>query len=109
VAGVRDLFDLTGRVAVVTGAASGLGREIALGFADAGADLAVADVVPEPLAEVKAEVESRKRRALVRRVDVTQSADVRAFHSAVLAAFDRADVLVNAAGITARMPAEEFP
>jgi NAD(P)-dependent dehydrogenase (short-subunit alcohol dehydrogenase family) len=108
-AAVRDLFDLTGRVAVVTGAASGLGREIALGFADAGADLALADVVDGPLAEVKAEADTKKRRVLVRRVDVTQPADVQALHAAVQATFGRADVLVNAAGVTIRMPAEEFP
>ena len=106
---VRDLFDLTGRVAVVTGAASGLGREIALGFADAGADVALADVVPEHLTEVMAAVEAKKRRALARQVDVTQPEAVRAFHSAVLEALGRVDVLVNAAGITTRMPAEEFP
>jgi NAD(P)-dependent dehydrogenase (short-subunit alcohol dehydrogenase family) len=109
VAEVRDLFDLTGRVAVVTGAASGLGREIALGLAGAGADLGLADVSPEPLAEVRTLVESQKRRALARRVDVTRPEDVQSFHGAVLAAFGRADILVNAAGITARMPAEEFP
>lgn len=104
----HTLFDLTGRVAVVTGAASGLGREIALGFADAGADLALADVEEEPLAAVRGEAE-KTRRVLARRVDVTQPADVRAFHDAVMETFGRADVLVNAAGITARMPAEEFP
>ncbi len=105
---VHTLFDLTGRVAVVTGAASGLGREIARGFADAGADLALADVEEDPLAAVRGEVE-KTRRVLVRRVDVTQGADVRAFHGAVMEMFGRADVLVNAAGVTARMPAEEFP
>lgn len=106
---VQKLFDLGGRVAVITGAANGLGRAVALGFAQAGADLALADVVEEQLAEVKAAVEGKGRRALAMRVDVTKPADVQAFHDAVLATLGRADVLVNAAGITKRMPAEEFP
>jgi NAD(P)-dependent dehydrogenase (short-subunit alcohol dehydrogenase family) len=106
---VSHLFDLTGRVAVVIGAASGLGREIALGFADAGADLALADVADGPLGEVKAQADAKQRRVLARKVDVTEAADVQALHAAVLAAFGRVDVLVNAAGVTIRMPAEEFP
>ncbi|MBI2942135.1 MAG: SDR family oxidoreductase [Chloroflexi bacterium] len=104
----QKLFDLTDRVAVVTGAASGLGRAIALGFAEAGGDLALADVSAEPLAEVQAEVEAKGRRVIACRVDVTQPGDVRAFHEAVVALFGRADVLVNSAGITKRMPAEDF-
>jgi len=109
VADVHALFDLTGRVAVVTGAASGLGREIALGFAAAGADLALADVDAEPLERVKADAGARDRRAIARAIDVTRPGDVRAFHEAVLATYGRADVLVNAAGITMRKSAEEFP
>jgi NAD(P)-dependent dehydrogenase (short-subunit alcohol dehydrogenase family) len=108
-ADVRTLYDLAGRVAVVAGAGSGLGREIALGFADAGADLALADVVADSLGEIVASARDRGRRALARRVDVTRPDDVRAFHAAVMAEYGRADVLVNAAGITTRMPAEEFP
>jgi gluconate 5-dehydrogenase/2-deoxy-D-gluconate 3-dehydrogenase len=102
------LFDLSSRIAVVTGAASGLGRAIALGLAAAGADLAVADLNEEALAEVRSAAESTGRRVLAQRVDVTSAVDVRAFHLAVIEAFGRADVLVNAAGITKRMPAEEF-
>jgi len=103
------LHELTGRVAVITGAASGLGREIALGFADAGADLALADIAEDPLSEVVLRAREKGRRTLASRVDVTRLDDVREFHAAVLAEFGRADVLVNSAGITARMPAEEFP
>ncbi len=105
---VHSLFDLTGRVAAVTGAASGLGRAVALGFAQAGADLALADLAAEPLAEVAAQIEAAGRRALARKVDVTQTADVQAFHDAVVTTFGHMDILVNAAGITKRMPAENF-
>ena len=103
------LFDLSGRVAVVTGAASGLGRAIALGYADAGADLALADVNGDGLDEVRAEAEAGGRRVFTRALDVTRTADVRAFHDAVLATFGRVDVLVNSAGITHRVGAEDFP
>lgn len=108
-ADVASLFSLAGRVAVVTGAASGLGRAIALGFADAGADLALADISGEALAEVKQEIEAKGRAVVARRVDVTQRADVQALHDEVVTRFGHVEVLVNAAGITKRMPAEEFP
>ncbi|MHB1132809.1 MAG: SDR family NAD(P)-dependent oxidoreductase [Chloroflexota bacterium] len=105
---VFQQFSLAGRVAVVTGAAGGLGRATALGFADAGADLALCDVAVEALAEVRAEAERLGRRVLTRALDVTSRADVQACHDAVLAEFGRVDVLANAAGITKRGPAEEF-
>ena len=108
-ANVFKLFDLSGRVAVVTGAASGLGRAVALGFADAGADLALVDVSAESLAAVRADVEALGRKAIARTVDVTQRPQVQAFHDEVLATFGRVDVLANAAGITKRLPAEDFP
>lgn len=108
-ADVAGLFSLAGRVAVVTGAASGLGRAVALGFAEAGADIALADISAEALAEVQQEIEARGRAVLARRVDVTQTADVQALHDEVLARFGHVEVLVNAAGITKRMPAEDFP
>jgi NAD(P)-dependent dehydrogenase (short-subunit alcohol dehydrogenase family) len=102
------LFDLHGRVAVVTGAASGLGRAIALGLADAGADLALADVAGDALEEVRLRAEESGRRTVAQRVDVTRPDDVSAFHARTIETFGRVDILVNSAGITQRMPAEEF-
>jgi len=107
---VRALYSLEGRVAAVAGAAGGLGREIACAFAGAGADLAIADVVADPLEDIAATIRDRHhRRALVRRMDVTRPEDVRTFRDAVVGEFGRVDVLVNTAGITTRRPAEEFP
>jgi len=100
------LFDLSGRVAVVTGAASGLGRAIALGLADAGADLALADVADEALEDLR--VKANGRRVHARHVDVARAGDVQAFHAQTIEAFGRTDVLVNSAGITQRAPAEDF-
>ncbi|MHB1004803.1 MAG: SDR family NAD(P)-dependent oxidoreductase [Chloroflexota bacterium] len=106
---MRKLFDLTGRVAVVTGAASGLGQAVAIGFAKAGADVALADLDVEQLAVTKQAVEAQGRRALAKRVDVTKTAELQGLCDDVIAAFGHVDVLANAAGITKRAPSEEFP
>src|SRR6266851_7064850 len=104
-----NLFDLSGRVAAITGAASGLGRAIARGFADAGADLMLADINAEALETLQAELAPCGRRVISRGVDVTKSGDVEDFHRATLAEFGKSDILVNSAGITLRTAAEDFP
>jgi NAD(P)-dependent dehydrogenase (short-subunit alcohol dehydrogenase family) len=95
-------FDLTGRTAVVIGATSGIGKAIALGLADAGAD-----VVPtgrrENLAEEAArEVEARGRRSLSITADVSDTHSIQALADAVIEEFGKVDILVNAAGYTIR-------
>ncbi len=100
----QTLFDLTGRVAVVIGGTTGLGRAITLGLAEAGAN-----VVPSSrrLAEVEktaAEIEALGRRSLRVTCDVLNRASIQTLHDAVLAAFGKVDILVNAAGITLRSP-----
>jgi NAD(P)-dependent dehydrogenase (short-subunit alcohol dehydrogenase family) len=100
-------LDLKGRVAVVVGATSGIGKAIALGLADAGAD-----VVPTgrraKLAEVAArEVEARGRRSLAMAADVSDAASLQALADATIAAFGKVDILVNAAGRTIRRPTLE--
>ena len=98
------LFDLTHRTAVVIGATSGIGHAIALGLADAGAD-----VVPTgrraALATVAAlEVEARGRRSLATTADVSDAASLQALADDVIDTFGKVDILVNAAGRTARRP-----
>lgn len=102
-----DLLDLTGRVAVVVGGTSGLGRTIAVGLAKAGAD-----VVPsgrrEALArEVCAEVTALGRRSLPATVDVLQRESVDALRDRVLSHFGQVDILVYAAGFVSRKPTLE--
>lgn len=100
-------LDLTGRVAVVIGGTSGLGRAIALGLAEAGAD-----VVPtgrrEALArEASEEIQRAGCRSLAAAVDVLDRRSVDALRDVVLRHFGRVDVLVNAAGQIARKPTAE--
>src|ERR1700675_3906076 len=96
----RGLFDLSGRVAVVMGGTTGLGHAIALGLAEAGADVAPSSRRAEQVNAVAAEIESLGRRSLRVTSDVLDRASVQALHNAVLAEFGKVDILVNAAGVT---------
>jgi NAD(P)-dependent dehydrogenase (short-subunit alcohol dehydrogenase family) len=92
---------LAGRIAIVTGAAKGMGREICLTLAREGADLALAARDVAPLDALGREIETLGRRALVQPTDVTVEAQVKALAEATRSAFGgRIDILVNAAGIT---------
>jgi len=104
-----DLFDLTGRVAVVVGGAGGIGRALALGLADFGADVVVASRKLEPLEKVAEEIRAKGRKTLAITVDVVQERSVADMVDRILKVFPRIDVLVNAAGVAIRKPAETFP
>lgn len=101
------LFDLSGRVAVVTGGTTGLGHAIALGLADAGADVVASSRRPEQVDKVAAEIEQRGRRTLRLNSDVLDRASVQALHDGTLKEFGRIDILVNAAGVTHKTPTLE--
>ena len=100
----QSLFDLTGRVAVVLGGTTGLGRAIALGLADAGADVVPSSRRFAEVAKVAAEIESLGRRSLRVASDVADRGSLQALHDAVLAEFGKIDILVNAAGTTTKGP-----
>lgn len=91
-------FSLDNQVAAVTGAASGIGRAIAIGLASAGADLALMDIDVDGLDGVCESIESLGRRAEVFRCDVTVEADITASIAMVLERYGKIDVLVNNAG-----------
>jgi len=95
---ILDQFDLTGKTAIITGAGSNLGREMALAMADAGADIVGAGRRPEPLEETGELIRAKGRRYLARPTDVTDSAAVDALIADAIAEFGRIDVLVNNAG-----------
>jgi NAD(P)-dependent dehydrogenase (short-subunit alcohol dehydrogenase family) len=96
VTGVRDF---AGRLVLVTGAASGIGRETALAFAREGANLALCDVDEAGLETTATTARGLGRRVLARRVDVADVAQMRAFADAVHAEHPAVDVLVNNAGV----------
>jgi len=104
-----DLFDLTGKVALVTGGAGGIGRAQALGLADAGADVVVASRKLDHLEKVAEEIRAKGRKSLAVSVDVADEKSVANMVSTVLKEFPRIDILVNAAGISIRKPADSFP
>jgi NAD(P)-dependent dehydrogenase (short-subunit alcohol dehydrogenase family) len=98
------------KVALVTGAGSGVGRAVALGLAVAGYDVALSGRRPEPLEATRAEIEAMGRRALARSTDVGDEASVAALFAAVAETFGRLDLLFNNAGIGAPpVPLDELP
>src|SRR5437667_10881981 len=99
----HELFDLSGRVALVTGGAQGLGRAIAAGLAKHGAAVAVADRSPAGAQETAALLGAAGCKAAAFRSDVGEESEVRALVAAVLADFGQIDILVNNAGITKRI------
>ncbi len=93
-------MSLNGKTALVTGAAQGIGRDIALGLAADGANVAICDVNLEAAQRTAADVEAAGRKSLAAKANVASSADVTAMMDQVTAAFGRIDILVNNAGIT---------
>ena len=102
------LFDLKGKTAVVVGGTSGIGRVLALGLADAGADV-VATARREALVnEVATEIERRGRRTMRIPADVSDEAALGRLRDQVVAAFGHVDIVLTAAGITRRAPTLEM-
>lgn len=97
-------FNLTGRVAVVVGGTSGIGRALALGLAQAGADVIATGRRAEEVASAAAEIEKVGRRSLRVTCDVRQRASLEQLLEQALTAFDKIDILVNCAGKTKRTP-----
>ncbi|GAA3696627.1 SDR family NAD(P)-dependent oxidoreductase [Gordonia hankookensis] len=100
-----DMFDLTDKVVVVTGASSGLGVSFATGFAEAGADIVLAARRAERLADTAAKVEALGRRALCVPADVADPDQCQAVVDAAMETFGRVDVLINNAGVGTAVPA----
>ncbi len=94
----ESLFDLTGRVALVSGAASGLGRAMALAFAQHGADLMLADLNTSGMEDTAARISQLGRRAVPVTCDVSEPEPIRALFARLDREFGRVDVLGNVAG-----------
>jgi NAD(P)-dependent dehydrogenase (short-subunit alcohol dehydrogenase family) len=106
---MNKMFDLTGKVALVVGGHGGLGKAIAIGLAEAGADVVVASRNMNSLRAVAKELEVKGQRSLAVKVDVVDEQQVKAMVETILRVFPRIDILVNAAGLAIRKPADSFP
>ena len=103
----RGYFDLSGKCAVVVGGTSGLGRAVSLGMASAGADVVAASRRAEEVERVAGEIEALGRRTLRLTADVRDRASLESLHEDVTRGFGHADILVNCAGVTLRVPTLE--
>ena len=102
------LFDLTGRTAVVVGGTSGIGRTLALGLADAGADVVASGRRIELVKDVAAEIQKRGRRTLSIAADVSEIASLARLRDECLEAFGKVDILLAVAGMTKKSPTLEM-
>jgi NAD(P)-dependent dehydrogenase (short-subunit alcohol dehydrogenase family) len=106
--GYRGL-DLDGRTAVVIGGTSGIGRVLALGLAEAGADVIPTARRTKQVDQVATEIEALGRRSLRVTSDVLDRASIEHVLESAIGAFGKVDILVNSAGITQRAPTQNFP
>ncbi len=102
---LTDMFRLDGRIAVVTGASSGLGVAFAEGFAEAGADVVLGARRVDRLTDTAALVEAAGRRAFAVATDVSEPESCQALIDAAMAEFGRVDILINNAGVGTAVPA----
>ncbi len=105
--GSLDLFNLSGRVAIVTGGGGGLGFAIAEGLASAGAVSVITDILSDQGRKAAEAIQAKGLKARSIPVDVTQRDSVQRMVTETLKAFNRIDILVNCAGIIVRRPIEE--
>ncbi|NIA08075.1 MAG: SDR family NAD(P)-dependent oxidoreductase, partial [Actinobacteria bacterium] len=100
-----NIFDLTNKVSIVTGAAGGLGRAIALGLAEHGSDIVLTDRTDVDLSKVSQAVERTERQVLIQKADITNVKEVSELVQAAQSKFKKVDILVNNAGCNIRKPA----
>lgn len=106
---VKDLFDLTGKVAIVTGGGRGLGQQIAIGFAEAGANVVVCSRKAEACEEVSEQLRQLGVQSFALQCDVTNPEDVNNVVDKTMEKFGRIDILVNNSGASWGAPVEEMP
>jgi len=105
---MQELFDLSGKVAIVTGASRGLGQYFSRALAKAGADLVITSRTLSSLTEFKQEIESLGRKTLAVQMDVLSKSDIENMVQAAIKEYGKIDILVNNAGLNIRSPAVDF-
>lgn len=105
---MENLFDLSGKVAVVTGTSRGLGQYFGRALAQAGADLVITSRDKSRLAEFQEEIEGLGRRALPVQLDVCKESDIDNMVRTAMAEYGKIDILINNAGLNIRQPASEL-
>lgn len=100
---------MQGKVAIVTGAARGIGKAVALKFAEEGADIVLVDILEKELCETKSQVEAFGCKAMSVPVDLTKDEQVYAMVDKAVKEFGTIDILMNNAGISREMPLNEMP
>src|SRR5580700_1629148 len=105
----HPLFDLSGKSAVVVGGTSGIGLAIAIGLAEAGADVVASSRRQEQVDEAASLIESRGRKALALTSDVGDRATLQALLDETVKAWGKVDILINCAGKIKRAPTVDFP
>ena len=106
---IKTMFNLDGKVAVITGGSGGFGKAAAIGLAAYGADVVVTSRTLSSLEKTVEEVEKLGKKALAISCDVTDEKSVAAMASEVIETFGKIDIMVTGAGIAARHPAEDMP
>jgi NAD(P)-dependent dehydrogenase (short-subunit alcohol dehydrogenase family) len=104
-----SLFNLEGKTAVVLGGTSGIGRALALGLVEAGADVIAASRGEEAVWETAKQIEAAGRKTLRMTADVGNRGSLEKLRDAAIASFGKVDVLVNCAGTTGKAPTLDFP
>ena len=102
---ISHIFDITGKVTIVTGAAGGIGRAIALGLAQFGSDVVLADMAETGVGELVTQIERTGSQALPVQVDLTDLNDIDRLVAETMSRFGKIDVLVNSVGCNVRRPA----
>ncbi|WP_158785512.1 SDR family NAD(P)-dependent oxidoreductase [Granulicella sp. L46] len=105
----RSLFDLTGHVAAVLGGTTGIGRAMALGLAEAGADVVASARRAEQVEDVAREIEARGVQTLRMTCDVSDRESIQALCDSVIERFRKVDILINCAGMIKRARTLDFP
>jgi 2-deoxy-D-gluconate 3-dehydrogenase len=104
---MNNIFNLNGRTAIVTGGTTGLGQAMAIGLAEAGADIVIADIMEST--ETKERILSIGRKAIQLKVDLLNFESIDIVAKSAIDEFGKVDILINNAGIIRRTPAIDFP